>query len=71
MAGGMKIDDHKFFAGKGSPDFPKGVHVKHYTSASDAGAENDYEDTTEAIKRQQDMGASKAKGHATKSGYRN
>ena len=36
--GGMKINDHKFFAGSGSPQFPKGVHTKDYSSAEGAGA---------------------------------
>ena len=73
MAGGQRIDDHSFWAGARSKDsvFPKGVHTKHEESATHAGAENEYEDTTEAIKRQQDMGAGKAKAHPLKSGYRN
>jgi hypothetical protein len=73
MSGGQRIDDHHFWAGSGSKDsvFPKGVHTKHESSAEGAGAENEYEDTTETIKRQQEMGVSKAKGHPLKSGYRN
>ena len=73
MAGGQKINDHSFWAGgksKGSV-FPEGVKHKMESSASDAGAENSYEDTTEAIKKQQDMGAAKAKAHPLKDGYRN
>lgn len=73
MSGGRKIDDHSFWAGgksKGSV-FPEGVHHKSESSAEGAGAEHDYEDTTEAIKSQQSMGTSKAKGHPLKSGYRN
>ena len=73
MAGGQRIDDHKFWAGsksKGSV-FPMGAHTKEESSAEGAGAEHEYEDTTEAIKSQQMMGTSKAKGHPLKSGYRN
>ena len=73
MAGGQRIDDHSFWAGSKSKDsvFPKGVHTKEEHSAEGAGAEHEYEDTTEAIHRQQEMGKAKAKGHPLKSGYRN
>lgn len=70
---GMKIKDHASWMGgksKGSV-FPEGVKLKAESSASDAGAVGTYEDTTEAIKKQQDMGAGKVKSHALKSGYRN
>lgn len=73
MSGGQRIDDHSFWAGgksKGSV-FPEGVHHKEESSAEGAGSENEYEDTTEAIKSQQDMGIGKAKGRPLKSGYRN
>jgi len=72
MAGGQRIDDHSFWAGgksKGSV-FPEGVKTKNEASAEHAGAEHEYEDTTEAIKRTQDAGAAKAKGRPLKSGYR-
>lgn len=73
MAGGQKINDHSFWAGKGSKEspFPMNSKMKQFTSAEGAGAENEYEDTTEAIKRQQEMGNSKIKSHPLKSGYRN
>lgn len=73
MSGGRRIDDHKFWAGSKSKDsvFPKGVHTKEEHSAMSAGAENEYEDTTEKIKSQQEMSSSKAKAHPLKSGYRN
>lgn len=71
MSGGMKITDRKFFAGSGSPSFPKGVHTKTYSSAEGAGAENDYEDTTEKVKAQQIMGAGKIKSHPMKPLHRN
>lgn len=69
---GRRIDDHSFWApgkGKGSV-FPQGVHTKSESSAEGAGKLSEYEDTTEAIKRQQEMGDSKAKGHKMKNGYR-
>lgn len=72
-SGGMRIDDHKFFAGgksKGSV-FPEGVHTKDYSSAEGAGSLMEYEDTTEMIKRQQEIGESKAKSHKHKEHYRN
>lgn len=68
---GKRIDDHKFFAGSGSPTFPKGVHTKEERSADGAGELSRYEDTTEAIHSQQEMGMRKAKAHSTKPSYRN
>jgi hypothetical protein len=70
-SGGMRIDDRKFFAGSGSPKFPKGVHTKDYSSAEGAGSEMDYEDTTEKIKAAQVEGVSKAKSKPMKPNYRN
>ncbi len=69
--GGMRIDDHKFFAGSGSPKFPVGNKTKEYSSAEGAGAVREYEDTTEKIKEQQVKGIGKAKSHPQKAGYRN
>ena len=55
---GRKIDDHSFWAGskgKHSP-FPDGPHkCKDESSAEGVGALSHYEDTTEAIKSQQEM----------------
>jgi hypothetical protein len=59
--GGRKIDDHSFWAGgksRGSV-FPEGVHTRDYNSAEGAGELKQYEDTTEAIKTQQEMGKKK------------
>jgi hypothetical protein len=73
MSGGQKINDHSSWMGgrsKGSV-FPEGVKTKNETSAEGAGAVSKYEDTTEAIKSQQDQGISKAKGHPLKTTYRN
>lgn len=73
MAGGQKINDHSFWAGGRSKEsvFPMNSKMKQYSSAEGAGAEMDYEDTTEKIKSQQQMGVAKAKSHQTKPGYRN
>ncbi len=73
MAGGQKINDHGFWAGKGSNGsvFPMGAKVKGESSAEGAGAEMDYEDTSEAVKRQQTMGEKKAKAHPLKPSFRN
>ena len=70
-SGGMRIDDHKFFGGSGSPAFPKGVHTKDESSAVGAGSEMDYEDTSAKIKSVQQAGVGKAKAHPLKPGYRN
>jgi len=71
---GQRIDDHKNWIGgrsKGSV-FPDGGHkIKDESSAEGAGGLSNYEDTTSAIKSQQDQGISKAKGHPLKSAYRN
>jgi hypothetical protein len=74
MAGGQKIDDHSFWAGGRSKEsvFPMQAKMKQYQSASPgAGAENDYEDTTEKLKSQQEAGIGKAKGRPMKPLYRN
>jgi hypothetical protein len=69
---GRRIDDHKFWAGAKSKDsvFPMGVHTKDESSAEGAGSVMHYEDTTETIKSQQEMGISQAKRHPMKPGYR-
>lgn len=70
---GRRIDDHSSWVGgksKGSV-FPEGVKTKNESSAVGAGALGKYEDTTETIKSQQEMGISKAKAHPMKPGYRN
>jgi hypothetical protein len=70
---GQKINDHSFWAGSKSKDsvFPKGVHTKDESSAEGFGSLGMYEDTTEAIKKQQMMNKSKVHGHPQKSGHRN
>jgi len=73
MSGGKKINDHSFWAGKGSGGsvLPVGCKMKQESSAEGAGGISTYEDTTEKIKSQQEQGISKAKGHAQKPSYRN
>lgn len=72
MSGGMKITDHKFFGGSGSPRFPNGPHkTKDESSAEGFGGLSKYEDTTESIKSQQMMNKSKVHGHPQKPGHRN
>jgi len=74
MAGGQRIDDHKAWMGghgHGSV-LPDGPHkVKMESSAMGAGHESEYEDTTEKIKAQQEMGVRKVKGHPHKPSTRN
>lgn len=73
MSGGRRIDDHSSWVGKGSGGsvFPLGSKMKEERSAEGAGAVMEYEDTTEKIKAQQDMGISKAKAHKQKPMHRN
>ena len=64
--------NEKFWGGgasKGSV-FPMGVKHKEESSAEGAGGMMKYEDTTETIKSQQEMGIKKAKSHGMKAGYR-
>ncbi len=70
---GQRIDDHGFWAGAKGKDsvFPDGPHkCKNESSAESAGELSKYEDTTEAIRSQQEMGKRKAKGHDMKPGFR-
>jgi hypothetical protein len=74
MAGGQRIDDHKFWAGGKGKDsvFPDGPHkTKPEMPAESAGELAHYEDTTEAIRDMQMMNDKKAKSHQQKTGYRN
>ena len=71
--GGQKIHDHHSWVGgrsKGSV-FPEGVKTRNESSAEGAGAETEYEDTTEAIKKQQEHAKSKVHSHPQKAGFRN
>jgi hypothetical protein len=71
MAGGQKIHDMGGHPHTSDMLMKSKNYVKHYNEAESAGAEHEYEDTEEAIKRQQNMSSSKAKSHPQKSGYRN
>ena len=73
-SGGQRIDDHSFWAGSKGKDsvFPDGPHkTKEESSAEGAGSLSHYEDTTETIKSQQEMGIRTAKARPMKSGHRN
>ena len=65
VSGGRSIDDHSFWAGKGSNGsvFPMGAKTKQEMSAGGAGEMTKYQDTTEAIKKSQEMAKAKIKGH--------
>jgi hypothetical protein len=71
--GGKRIDDHSSWIGKGNKDsvFPMGCKCKNESSAEGAGSLSKYEDTTDEIKKSQDMGIAKVKAHAMKPNYRN
>jgi hypothetical protein len=70
---GRRIDDHSSWIGAAGKNMvmPMGVHTKQESSAEGAGGLSTYEDTTESIKSQQEMGIKKAKAHPHKVGYRN
>jgi hypothetical protein len=72
-SGGQRIDDHSFWAGKGSVNsvLPEETKCKQYNSAASAGSEMDYEDTTEKIEAQQDLSTKKVKAHPQKPLHRN
>ena len=70
---GRRIDDHKSWMGSAGKDMvmPMGVKTKSERSAEGAGAVSKYEDTTEEIHAQQEMGIRKAEGHKQKPLHRN
>ena len=70
---GRAINDHSSWMGKGSNGsvFPMGAKVKNESSAEGFGGMSHYEDTTEAIKEQQEMNKRKVHGHPQKAGHRN
>ena len=70
---GRKINDHSSWMGKGSGGsvLPMGSKMKQETSAVGAGGMGEYEDTTEKIKSQQEMGIREAESHKQKPSYRN
>ncbi len=69
----QKINDHSFWAGGRSKEsvFPMSSKMKQESSAEGAGHLSEYEDTTAAIKSQQEMNKKKIHGHPQKSGHRN
>lgn len=71
---GRRIDDHSVWVGVGSKGsvFPDGPHkVKMESSAEGVGKLAKYEDTTEAIKAQQEAAKKKVMSHPHKPGTRN
>lgn len=56
--------------GKGAAKFPEKAYTKHIPHVEGAGSETDYPDMEPAIRRNQEKGISKAKGHKMKEGYR-
>lgn len=68
VSDGQRIDDHSFWAGKGSNGsvFPIGAKTKMESSAEGAGSVTKYEDTTERIRSAQVEGDKKIKGHQGK-----
>ena len=71
MSGGKRINDYGGMPHTSEMAMKSKNMVKEYKSADGSGHQSYFEDTTEAIKRAQDMGDSKAKGHKMKDGYRN
>jgi hypothetical protein len=67
---GQRIDDYEGWPHSSDMMMKSKNHLKEYHSAEGAGHEGEYEDTTEAIKKAQEEGSSKAKSHPLKSGYR-
>lgn len=65
---GRRIDDHAAWMGKGSGGsvLPLGSKMKQMTSAEGGGAMGMYEDTSEAIKAQQDGNIRKMKSQPQK-----
>lgn len=72
-SGGMRIDDHKFFAGGVDKEvvMPRGVHMKGEADADGMGELMNYEDSAEKIRGQQELGVRKQKGHPQRAMYRN
>ena len=70
---GRRIDDHSFWAGKGSAKsvLPGEKKVMSYSHGSGCGELSMYEDTDESIRHQQKMNVSKVKSHSQKAYYNN
>lgn len=68
---GRRIDDHGSWMGKGGKyPLPMESKMKEESSANGAGGLSSYDDTTEAIKRDQVAGEGKLRGKPMKPGYR-
>ena len=70
---GRRIDDMSFFAGGRDKEtvMPRGVHFKGESDSDGMGELMSYEDTSEKIRSQQEMGVRKQKSHDRKPMYRN
>lgn len=70
---GRKINDHSSWMGGSGKNMvlPEGAKTKSENSAEGFGGLGYYEDTTEAIRSQQEMNKKKVHGHPQKSGHRN
>lgn len=66
------IDDHSFFAGKGSKDsvLPKGVHTQSLAADADHQGMRQYEDKEPDIKATQRSAQSQMSKHSQKEGVR-
>jgi hypothetical protein len=74
MSKPQRIDNHGSPFGNRSKNtvFPEGPHkVRTEVSAEGAGAQEQYDQTTEDILRDQKAGIAKAEGRRMKPGYRN
>ena len=68
---GRKIHDHGGYPGSSDAMMKSKTHLKHFSSAEGSGHEGtEYSDTTEMVKRDQEHGDSKIRGHKMKPGYR-
>lgn len=71
-SGGQKIDDHSFWAGGKDKNsiLPQGVKFKDQSSTKGGGSLSKYQDTSEAIKSQQENSVGKIKSNGNKPGQR-
>lgn len=68
---GRRINDYGGYPHSSDMSMKSKNSLKHFSSAEGSGHVGmDYPDTTEAIKRDQERGDSKVKGHAMKPGNR-
>lgn len=68
---GRKITDYGGYPHTSDMSMKSKNSLKRYSSAEGAGhVGTEYPDTTEMVKRDQEKGDSKAKGHPMKPGYR-